>query len=88
MILISGAESVNQEKRSYGSSFWKTPLRIENTDIPYGRGDEDVCNEVFCCRSNHGIISDNCCFILGGNRFLRELRKSFLMKWKPVRMFR
>jgi hypothetical protein len=25
---------------------------------------------------------------LGGNRFLRELRKSFLMKWNPVRMFR
>jgi hypothetical protein len=63
------------EKRSLGSSFWKTHFRIKNTDILYGRSYEDVCNEVFYCRSNHGIISFNCCIILGWNRFLRELRR-------------
>ena len=40
------SKSVNQEK-TYGSSFWKTSIRIENTDIPYGRGHEDVCNQIF-----------------------------------------
>ena len=70
-----GPKSADQEKRSYGSSFWKTPNRIENTDISDGRGHEDVSNEVFYCRSNHGIVSHHGGFILGRNLFLRELRK-------------
>ena len=75
MVLIAGGKIRKQEKKSYGSSFWKTPIGIEDTNIPYGRGDEDVCNEVFCCRSNGSILGYHCCLILGWNLFLRELRK-------------
>ena len=70
-----GLKSVTREKRSYGSSFRKTPNRIENTDISDGGGHEDVCNEVFYCRPNDGIVGHHGCFILGRNLLLRELRK-------------
>ncbi len=71
-----------REKRRFGSPFRKTHFRIKKTDFPYGRGHENVCREVFYCRSSHGNISSNSCFILGWNRLFKELRRSFLTRQK------
>jgi len=68
------------EIRTFGSSFWKTHFRIKNTDIPHGKGHEDVCDEVSYCRSAYGNISSHGCFILGWDRFSEGLRRSFLIE--------
>ena len=55
-----------------GRSIWETHLRIENTDLPCSRRNENVYKKVFYCGCSHGIL--NPCLILGGIGLLGDDR--------------
>jgi hypothetical protein len=63
-----------------GVLFGKILFRIKNTDIPYYRGYENVCNEVFNCGCSRSVIGFNGWLILGCHRFFIALRRSFLIE--------